>query len=1469
MKMRLYLVLAVCFVVLSGSFNNAFAMQAYTDYSVTNEATLDSALTDTDANSKRIEINSNINLQNNLSHPICDDLIMNGNTKTIDGGAKAGLNTPPSFYGTINDLTLTNFKAPISYSPAYGVDTSFGGAILHQQGNLEIFNSQFTNNVTEGGFAAIGGAIANINTNGGSAGTVNIYNSSFINNKAGMTVQGRGGAIYNIGTMNIYSSEFTRNIANSANSNSVGGAIQNEDTLNIYNSTFGSDNIADANKSYNGGAVSNWGDLTIYNSTFKNNMATNSGGAIYNLNPPIKVYDSVFIGNSAQKGGAIYNAGTAYIIADKNDVKFTGNTATGNGGAIYNNGNLYLIANNGGITFTGNTATGLGNDIYNNLGGFLYLNSGIGDITFNGGIYSNMGGISINDPSVTYDGLNAPSTGRIILNSPLTASPGTGITVNGGTLKVGTAGSIGASGAGNAIGSLTLSGNSVLNLADGTIKQNNIYVDSLTTSSNTSSIWMDANLSLGTNAEDTINVGNYHMAAKPNFVLRILGDDTNPAAMGVIAPLTGAGDYFDATVKAMAYTNHYKYDFTGNTSNFFGFLDYDRTGDGATYDGLKGALTDASAFRSFSLVGDYTAGDNLDSNAITNTLTIFGTGKSGFAISGDNQYRLFNVASGGTLNIVDAVIKDAKFRNFNYYAAINNNGTLNVYDSFITGNNSVEDGSAIHNNGNAYISGSTFTKNSTDNYGGAISNTYGNTLSIYNSVFGGSALDANTANTGGAIDNEGTAYISDSIFSYNKSYGSRGGAIYNQGTLSIYNSLFNNNSNGSEGGAIANDSKLSVYNSTFKNNNNDYFGGAIYSRDSATSSIYNSTFGGSVSEGNTAKNGGAICLEGGFLGSPTVNLIASGGNMTFSNNSATDTGGAICLKTGTLNLIANNGNITFTGNTATNGGNDIYLGQNSYRMGNSNLNLNSAQGSKISFDGGIKSSAIANGTININKTGTITLDGQDVNLPKTGEVVLNAPIETSTVNLYGGTLTLGHDNYLDGNALTLNGGTLNMQNNATGAMLLDSLAVNGTTNVKIDVDLANAKSDTINSSSVSAGTGILKVSSIKLLSDSVGTITTTNLTNDAELASNIRLGVTKAYTPIYQYGITYDGNGNLVFAGDGSGGGGGGFNPAILNAPVSANVGAYMSQVSVYNEALGRAELFMSLPQQERLLMKQRNMYANVGGNDVQPEVFSPTFLPDEKGGVWFKQYTWFENVPLNNGPNVSNVGYGVMVGADSPMYHLKNGYDGYLTTYVAYNGSHQNYDAVGVNQNGGALGVTGTLYKGNFFTALTASVGDNYGQANTMYGVDNFNTLLAGLAWKTGYNIEMAQGKYILQPSLLAAYTFANTFDYTTASGVNMTSDPMNAVQIAPGAKFIYNAKDGWQPYLAANMVFNIMDTQKFYANTANLPQMSIDPYFEYGVGVQRRWGERFTGFGQAMLRGGGRNGIAMQFGFRIAIGK
>jgi len=166
------------------------------------------------------------------------------------------------------------------------------------------------------------------------------------------------------------------------------------------------------------------------------------------------------------------------------------------------------------------------------------------------------------------------------------------------------------------------------------------------------------------------------------------------------------------------------------------------------------------------------------------------------------------------------------------------------------------------------------------------------------------------------------------------------------------------------------------------------------------------------------------------------------------------------------------------------------------------------------------------------------------------------------------------------------------------------------------------------------------------------------------------------------------------------------------------------------------------------------------------------------------------------------------------------------------------------------------------------ASVGSSLGNAITPYGTDNFNSLFAGLGAKGGYNFEFKNGEYIIQPNLMLAYTFTNTFDYQTASGVSVTANPLNALQVAPGLRLIKNMKhEKGQIYLVANMVFNIMDNTRFYANDVQLPQLSIAPYFEYGIGYQRVWKERFTGFLQALARGGGRNGVALQLGLRWAI--
>lgn len=576
---------------------------------------------------------------------------------------------------------------------------------------------------------------------------------------------------------------------------------------------------------------------------------------------------------------------------------------------------------------------------------------------------------------------------------------------------------------------------------------------------------------------------------------------------------------------------------------------------------------------------------------------------------------------------------------------------------------------------------------------------------------------------------------------------------------------------------------------------------------------------------------------------------------------------------GTGNLVLTNANLSDTTlDASANGqlvirnssGNAINL-NNSIILNNSN---NSNSGVRFEGNSDINFNGVYNGT---SPSGTVALDLENATLTR-GDKDSHA-----FWLLNSGTLKYSDDSYLANggmNAITFNGGHLDLRNGIASNIPLYGLALKSNSNIFVDVDLANKSMDKLTANNSSYTGGKLNVAGMNLLSDAINDFTSINFTEDSNLKSNVAYtGDSQvAYSPIYKYNVNYNANnGNFEFK-RGNGGGGGNasdaFNPAVLTGPVGAQLGSYLTQLNTYEQAFANMDMLMLMPRAQRIAMKYANKYASTQGTGEGGVItFSPNQIPEEQKGLWFRPFATFENVGLKNGPNVKNIGYGSLFGGDSDLLELKHGWDMQYSFYGGYNGSNQYYNGVSIYQNGGSLGASSTWYKDNFFTGLTANVGANVGEANSMYGNEDFTMLATGIASKTGYNWELANGKFIVQPSFLMSYTFVNTFDYTNAAGVRISSDPLHAIQIAPGLKFIGNLKNGWQPYIGLQMVWNVMDRARFKANDVSLPNMSVDPYFQYGIGLQKRIGDRFTGFGQAMLRNGGRNGIALQFGFRWAI--
>ena len=480
--------------------------------------------------------------------------------------------------------------------------------------------------------------------------------------------------------------------------------------------------------------------------------------------------------------------------------------------------------------------------------------------------------------------------------------------------------------------------------------------------------------------------------------------------------------------------------------------------------------------------------------------------------------------------------------------------------------------------------------------------------------------------------------------------------------------------------------------------------------------------------------------------------------------------------------------------------------------------------------------------------------------------MINNSISGTQLTLDNATLFFGENaDISQAAALNINGGAINVLNNKPDSINLGNVTLNDKSNLSIDFDLNNLTSDTFIAQVTNNG-GIFNVTDVNVTGTTVKDYIrvhlgdTTNLGKDNVTSEYIELP--SIMTPIRKLSGNVS-NGYLTY--QGAGNGVKDFNPAIMASPVASLVGGFLTQSQVLQDGFFHMDRYTKYTNSQRLAAENINKYAIETGSPI----YRKSFVPEMSSAMWVKPYTTFEKVNLKGGLGVSNITYGALYGGDSNLVDLGKGFKGVLSAFVGYNGSHQAYNGIDMNQQGGSLGVTGTLYKGNFFTGITMSTGASAGEAYTPYGTDHFSMLTAGIANKTGYNLELAKGKLIIQPSLFMGYTFVNTFDYTNAAGVRIKSDPLNVIQIAPGIKLIGNLKNGWQPYAGVDMMWNIMGKTDVVASETRLPSLSVKPYVQYGVGVQKTWGDRFTGFFQTMIRNGGRNGVVLQAGFRWAIGK
>lgn len=1397
---------------------------------------------------------------------------------TKNGNDKEG----DAFKSIINNSSFINNKTISVGTTSNIVD---GGGAVFSKGNLDIADSLFTNNsaISEinRGIAEAGALYVSNNSDGGASNRdVNITGTMFMSNIAGdvqnnakiLNTEAYGGAVYiSRADVNISGSSFIDNIAQAAGdieneydpghlvkAIAAGGAISVDKLItnapygiNIDNSIF-TMNKAQAVKSIDNG------DRTYTLSTEGVDQGYTFGGAIAVMpvyassKMIVNIKDSDFLVNEAGSGGAIYNNGSNVTIKDST---FSNNTANyyyidpqGDkscnedmlGGAIFNSGTGLLTLD--GVTFSNNTAQQIAddninvntvrNDIRNNgsLSGGLY---------FTGKASTLDGGIS--GSGYTYFNLDNDQTMNIAAETNISQLK---VEVNSGTVNLEDASSL------EVIYAVTVGENGTLNIESGTLndKYGSLEVENNGTINGT----------FTNNATFTNNgiMNGYFTNNSANFV----NSGTMEAIIENEGTFTNYGTIYGAIVNNGTLTSDANmYAIVENNGDYNiidGLITAPITGTGDTYIG-----------------GTVTNNATVENNMIVSADSVFNSSADGL---------LGTVNTLGTLNIDGGTITND----------ITGTGTTNIlgtvvtdFDATTTGNVNVTSGSTLGIGTNAT---NLFANAAALNVG------EGATLNLMNGV-------ADAINTNIVTDSNINLKLDwgDTINATNPN-NVNGSVLINEIDLSatdgstqqytLTNTINDNIFTSTNINLITteNSSNLVTYNRTLGTFTSKYadFSNAINSigvgEEAVMSILSDAQTNGDTLLGSLILNGNGNSIVGnGIVVGDGVNeaaLLMKDTNLSNIDASPEGNPGAVLIRGGSVVLVsANDTDVVISGSkSAGNQNNAFYL--NTDVAGNSVLSFFADKGRKITINDNI---------ISDNKNNLVMFEG-DIDFnglfdPATSEVnggtlTRNGYDDEISWKLNGGTLRYTNDNYLFNpvrhftsyglNSMEFNGGALDLRNGAASTILLSDITLNADSNIYLDADLANETMDNFSASPATVKGGYLNVAGIKLLSDSKYKSTVSiNFTQDTDLQRAIRYtgeqGI--SYSPLYKYNVGYNSyTGDFTFVRYGNPAYGEityeDMNPAAFVSPVAEQM-AFLNQLNSYQEAFASVDTIMNMPSSVRKAMALRNKTASAE--------YSAYDSTQDSTGVWFKPYATFEKVGLKGGSEVDNFAYGGLVGVDLGMKEYSNGWSGLYNIYGGYTGSHQNFEGNSIYQNGGLIGLTGVWYKDNFFTGLTANVGASAVETNTMFGRNDYALMSTGISSKTGYNWELFDGRFIIQPSWQMSYSLIKSFNHTDAADGEVSSDALNAVTLQPGLKFIGNLPRGWQPYAGVSMVWNIMDKTRFDIEDTALPEMSVKPYIQYGVGVKKSWGDRFSGFGQIVMRNGGRNGISLQAGFRWMLGK
>jgi len=240
---------------------------------------------------------------------------------------------------------------------------------------------------------------------------------------------------------------------------------------------------------------------------------------------------------------------------------------------------------------------------------------------------------------------------------------------------------------------------------------------------------------------------------------------------------------------------------------------------------------------------------------------------------------------------------------------------------------------------------------------------------------------------------------------------------------------------------------------------------------------------------------------------------------------------------------------------------------------------------------------------------------------------------------------------------------------------------------------------------------------------------------------------------------------------------------------------------------------------------------------------------------MWIKALGGMEKLDMKDyDDEIETYYYGAVLGLDTDRQY-SDSFDATYGIFASYVGSEfkdKDFDDDKIKQNGGFVGVRGNWYVGKLFFGAVLDYGMIQNKVEASSGTssgtssEEINTQSIGLSAKVGYNFEVAERSFTIQPNVVFNANYLIVEDYDSIIDVwgektKIENDNIRNIAIAPGLKLAKTLGKCWIISAEGKYVFVSSDGDiKLATETIEsvMPESYYKNYVNCGLGIEKIWG-------------------------------